>query len=96
MSFFDISKYHNDEYARRKLADENRLLWEEADMARCRERRDAYDREQQDRHERERLDQERENDMEYRMNLQNHVRVIIAEMEDLKLRCKFGIEQEGE
>lgn len=95
MSFFDLTKYRNDEYGRRKLEDENKRLQEEAEMRRYRERRDDYDREQQDRRTQERVEQQRENDREFRLNMINRVEAAETDLEDLKLRRKFGVE-EGE
>jgi len=96
MSFFDISKYHRNDHEIRKLHDEKTRLEQELEDQKWQERSANYEREQEHYREQDRRERQRYNDMEYRMNLQNHVRVIIEEMEDLKLRHKFGIEQEGE
>jgi len=94
MSFFDIGRYRTDEYAKRKLQDENKLLQEEIEMRRYRERRDDYEREQQNHREQERLEQDRKNERELRFNLYEEKKELRDELEDLKLRRKFGIEEE--
>jgi len=93
MSFFDISKYRHDQDEIRKLHDEKTQLEQRLKDQRWRERTAEYEREQRHYREQERQERQRENDMEYRMNLQAHVKTILADMEDLRLRRKFGIEE---
>ena len=92
MSFFDLQKYRRDEYAKSKLEDENKRLQEEIDMARYRQRQDDYDREQQHYRAQERRQREIENERECRFNAIQASQELHDELEDLKLRRKFGIE----
>jgi hypothetical protein len=94
MSFFDIGRYREDHYAKNKCAAENKRLQEEIEMARYRQRQDDYDREQQHFREKTQQERQRENDREYRWNMLSERDNLRDELEDLKLRRKFGIEEE--
>ena len=96
MSFFDLSKYHRNDSEIRRLHAEKVRLEEELKDRQWRERSAGYERERQHYREQERLERERENKREERMNLYEEVGRLGADLEDLKLRRKFGIEQEGE
>ena len=94
MSFFGISRFRNDDHEQRKLENENKRLQEEIEMSRYRERRDDYDREQQLRCEAERR---RCNEAEERENRRHRIDVIHGlqvELDDLKLRHRFGVEED--
>ena len=95
MSFFDLSKYHRNDYEIRKLHEEKQQLEQELKDRQWRERSAGYERERQHYREQERKEQQRENDREWRWNNQHEKERLREVIEDLKLRHKFGIE-EGE
>jgi len=92
MTFFDLQKYRRDEYEVRKLHDENVRLEQELKDRKWREQSAGYEREQEDYRARERLERERENARELRFNLYHEKKELQDELEDLKLRRKFGVE----
>lgn len=92
MSFFDLTKYRTDEYAQRKLEAENKRLQEEIEMSRYRERRDDYERVQQHHREFEARERAKEEEREMRFYHIEKIQSLRDELEDAKLRHKFGIE----
>ena len=95
MSFFEDSrfKYHND-YETRKLYEEKKRLEEELKDRQWRERNAEYEREQQHYREQEERQSRHHAGMEERMNLVHTARDLQDKLEDLRLRRKFGIEEE--
>ena len=95
MGFFDLQKYRHEQHDLERAARDNKLLEERIENLKWQERSAEYEREQEDYRERERLERERENSRELRFNLYEEKRELRDELDDLKLRRKFGIE-EGE
>ena len=92
MSFFDLQRYRREQHEIERAVRDNKLLEERIESLKWQQRSDEYDREQQDYRERERLERERENARELRFNLYHEKKELLDELEDLKLRHKFGIE----
>lgn len=92
MSFFDIQKYRRSEDETRKLLEHNKRLEEEIKDREWRSRSAEYDRERERHREFEKRERERENAREIKYNLYEEKIQLQAELEDLKLRCKFGVE----
>ena len=92
MSFFDLQKYRRNDEEIRVLRNENQRLEQELKDRQWRERSAEYEREQQYYREREREERQRENDREWRWNMLGRVEAAETDLEDFKLRRKFGIE----
>lgn len=96
MSFFDLQKYRRDEYALQKLKDDKERLERELEDIRWRERSDAYEREQQHHREFQEREQAKEEERNARWYFCETIENLRGEVEDLKLRRKFGIEEADE
>jgi len=96
MSFFDLQRFRRDQDAIERAVRDKKLLEERIEHLKWQQRSDEYNREQQDSRAQEQLERERENQREEWANHYREVQGLRADLEDLKLRRKFGIEQEGE
>ena len=96
MSFFDLQRYRREQHEIERAVRDNKLLEERIESLKWQQRSDGYDREQEDYRARVQRERERENQREERMNLYEEVGRLGADLEDLRLRRKFGIEQEDE
>jgi len=92
MGFFDLQRYRREQYDLERAVRDKKLLEERVESLKWQQRNDEYDREQEDYRERVRLEQERENARELRFNLYHEKKELMDELEDLKLRRKFGVE----
>ena len=92
MSFFDLQRYRREQYDLERAVRDNKLLEERIKHLKWQEQTADYDREQQHYREQEKRRRQRESDLEYISNQTGEIRHLKAELEDLKLRRKFGIE----
>ena len=86
---FDIHRWG------RSCERENEELKEELEAIQWRQRQEEYERQQADYREMEKRRREREEAAEHRWYLHDQIQTKNEEIEDLRLRIKFGIE-EGE
>ncbi|GAJ01087.1 unnamed protein product [marine sediment metagenome] len=95
MGFFNLSRYQQNDYERRKLKDENKRLEQELKDQDWRRRSEKYEQEHQENLSRSQQERDAENERERRMNLLHTTLILQDEIEDLKLKHKFGIEEES-
>lgn len=94
MSFFDLQRFQREQDRSERAARDLKLAEERIESLKWQQRSADYEREQQHYRAQERLERDRENSREARMNLYERSRELLDEVEDLKLRRKFGIEEE--
>ena len=93
MSFFDLQRYRREQDRNNRAARDLRLAEDKIENLRWQRRSADYEREQEDYRARVKLERERENSREERYNLLEEKLKLCDEIEDLKLRRKFGIEE---
>jgi len=94
MSFFDLQRYRLKQHEIERAVQDNKLLEERIESLKWQQRSDEYNREQEDYRARVQLERERENARELRFNLYHEKRALQDELEDLRLRRKFGIQED--
>lgn len=92
MSFFDLQRFRREQDRSERAARALKLAEERIETLKWQQRSDEYERERQHYREQERLERDRENQREKRYSLHEEKLRLCDEIEDLKLRRKFGIE----
>jgi chromosome segregation ATPase len=92
MSYFGLERFRTEHDELERAKRELRTFEENITEMNRQHRNAEYDREQEDYRARVKLERERENSRELRFNLYEEKKRLKDELEDLKLRRKFGVE----
>ena len=92
MSFFDLERFRTEHDELERAKRELKTFEENIEQMKWQQRSAEYDRENEDYRAHVKLERERENARELRFNLYEEKRELRDELDDLKLRRKFGVE----